>query len=111
MLLQPAPDDGLKGNGHMKAIVRHAAWMLATLVVLSACQGSQGKEQVQEKVNMDLQVASAAFEDGEPIPTAHTCDGDDVSPSLRECGHCPCKHFTKIVLCLENGYGAITAGA
>lgn len=31
---------------------------------------------------MALKLASAAFTDGHPIPRAHTCDGEDVSPPL-----------------------------
>jgi Raf kinase inhibitor-like YbhB/YbcL family protein len=29
-----------------------------------------------------VELTSAAFADGEPIPTRHTCDGDDLSPPL-----------------------------
>jgi Raf kinase inhibitor-like YbhB/YbcL family protein len=28
----------------------------------------------------DLELTSPAFDDGEPIPEKHTCDGEDVSP-------------------------------
>ena len=30
----------------------------------------------------DLELTSPAFDDGEPIPRKHTCDGEDVSPAL-----------------------------
>jgi Raf kinase inhibitor-like YbhB/YbcL family protein len=30
----------------------------------------------------DLELTSGAFQDGEPIPTKYTCDGEDVSPPL-----------------------------
>ena len=30
----------------------------------------------------DLRVSSSAFTDGGPIPTRHTCDGEDISPPL-----------------------------
>lgn len=30
----------------------------------------------------DLELTSAAFDDGEPIPAKHSCEGDDVSPPL-----------------------------
>ena len=30
----------------------------------------------------DLELTSAAFDDGEPIPRKHTCDGEDASPAL-----------------------------
>jgi Raf kinase inhibitor-like YbhB/YbcL family protein len=29
-----------------------------------------------------MELTSAAFRDGEPIPKRHTCDGDDLSPPL-----------------------------
>lgn len=32
---------------------------------------------------MAFSITSTAFEYGKPIPVAHTCDGDDVSPPLR----------------------------
>jgi Raf kinase inhibitor-like YbhB/YbcL family protein len=30
----------------------------------------------------DLELRSPAFDEGEPIPRKHTCDGEDVSPQL-----------------------------
>jgi phosphatidylethanolamine-binding protein (PEBP) family uncharacterized protein len=30
----------------------------------------------------ELALRSAAFEDGQPIPSRHTCEGEDVSPAL-----------------------------
>lgn len=33
-----------------------------------------------------IAVTSAAFEEGEAIPTVHTCDGEDVSPPLEWSG-------------------------
>lgn len=35
---------------------------------------------------MTISLASAAFENGKPIPKRHTCDGEDVSPPLRWSG-------------------------
>src|SRR5208282_1284215 len=32
---------------------------------------------------MNIQITSAAFADGEPIPAKYTCDGNDVSPPLQ----------------------------
>jgi Raf kinase inhibitor-like YbhB/YbcL family protein len=37
----------------------------------------------QEKIDMDIQVLSAAFHQGETIPVQYTCDGNNVSPPLR----------------------------
>ncbi|MCX7722324.1 MAG: YbhB/YbcL family Raf kinase inhibitor-like protein, partial [Verrucomicrobiae bacterium] len=31
---------------------------------------------------MKIQVTSPAFQDGKPIPSKYTCDGEDVSPPL-----------------------------
>lgn len=30
----------------------------------------------------DMQLTSSAFENGRPIPAAHSCEGEDISPSL-----------------------------
>jgi Raf kinase inhibitor-like YbhB/YbcL family protein len=32
---------------------------------------------------VNIQIASDAFQQGEAIPTKHTCDGEDLSPRLR----------------------------
>ena len=32
---------------------------------------------------MSIQITSAAFADGQPIPAKYTCDGEDVSPPLQ----------------------------
>ena len=32
---------------------------------------------------MSIQITSAAFADGQPIPAKYTCDGDDASPPLQ----------------------------
>jgi len=34
-------------------------------------------------LTMSIQITSAAFAGGQPIPAKHTCDGDDVSPPLQ----------------------------
>jgi phosphatidylethanolamine-binding protein (PEBP) family uncharacterized protein len=38
---------------------------------------------LKEKIDMDIQVLSAAFHQGETIPVQYTCDGNNVSPPLR----------------------------
>mgnify|MGYP001190254120 CR=1 FL=1 len=35
---------------------------------------------------MAIQITSDAFQNGEPIPMRHTCDGEDLSPPLRWSG-------------------------
>jgi Raf kinase inhibitor-like YbhB/YbcL family protein len=36
----------------------------------------------KEERSMAIKMTSTAFADGQPVPTRHTCDGDDLSPSL-----------------------------
>jgi Raf kinase inhibitor-like YbhB/YbcL family protein len=54
----------------------HAAMVLG--LVLAACIGPA--EPTAEVTTMQL--TSSTFDDGGPIPTHHTCDGEDVSPPL-----------------------------
>ena len=48
--------------------------------------GSQGEDTLpREETNgakMEIEITSAAFEDGDAIPARYTCDGPDVSPPL-----------------------------
>jgi Raf kinase inhibitor-like YbhB/YbcL family protein len=37
---------------------------------------------LKEKIDMDIQVLSTAFHQGETIPVQYTCDGNNVSPPL-----------------------------
>jgi hypothetical protein len=47
-----------------------------------------------------VQLTSAAFTDGEPIPAKHTCDGDDVSPPLA--WEAPPEEAVALALCLDD---------
>jgi Raf kinase inhibitor-like YbhB/YbcL family protein len=47
-----------------------------------------------------VQLTSPAFADGEPIPTEHTCDGDDVSPPLTWTE--PREGTVALALCLDD---------
>jgi len=47
-----------------------------------------------------MQLTSAAFADGEPIPARHTCDGDDVSPPLAWTA--PPPGTARLALCLDD---------
>jgi len=38
---------------------------------------------------MALRVSSSAFPDGEPIPVAYTCEGNDIAPPIAWTGHPP----------------------
>jgi len=57
----------------------------AALLALAACGGSGEAPDVLAPVEgwtSFLRVTSPAFENGSPIPTTFTCDGDDRSPAL-----------------------------
>jgi Raf kinase inhibitor-like YbhB/YbcL family protein len=47
-----------------------------------------------------VELTSAAFADGEPIPVSHTCDGDDVSPALAWTA--PPEGTVSLALCLDD---------
>src|SRR5207248_234931 len=53
---------------------------LCLALAITACLHQPFKE---EKKIMDIQILSTAFREGEMIPLQYTCDGDNVSPSLR----------------------------
>lgn len=65
-------------------------WVLAATVLVLAvvgCAGEgpgdgSGEAATPAPGVAALDVSSAAFEDGQPIPTQHTCDGEDISPPL-----------------------------
>src|SRR5208282_4934358 len=54
-----------------------ASALLGCLLTASCADNKAGKEE-----NMSIQITSAAFADGQPIPAKYTCDGNDVSPPL-----------------------------
>lgn len=62
---------------------RHPA-AIALLATLAACGGGQPPPAPQP--DRSLPVTSPAFDDGETIPTRHTCDGADVPPPLEWTG-------------------------
>lgn len=47
-----------------------------------------------------MELTSAAFADGEPIPARHTCDGDDLSPPLAWTA--PPEGTVGLALCLDD---------
>ena len=51
------------------------------LAAAAAC-GGETSEVALEVSDVSIEVTSAAFTNGSPIPTEHTCDGDDRSPPL-----------------------------
>jgi len=64
-------------------------WVLTAVgVCLSACQEKKKTESAAKEVRskgegkMALTITSAAFNEGDMIPSQYTCDGADVSPPL-----------------------------
>ena len=57
---------------------------LALMGVTAACSSGDDGEPTPlvPEGAATLQMTSAAFENGGPIPTKYTCDGEDVSPPL-----------------------------
>jgi hypothetical protein len=53
-----------------------------SLLIIGACAGAARSEQRPASGGSEMQLTSAAFTEGGMIPSKHTCDGDDVSPSL-----------------------------
>lgn len=55
------------------------------LVFLSAsfCRSDTREFSNERKNLMTLHLTSAAFDEGAPIPSKYTCEGDDVSPPLK----------------------------
>ncbi|MCS7337824.1 MAG: YbhB/YbcL family Raf kinase inhibitor-like protein [Verrucomicrobiae bacterium] len=58
--------------------------ILAMAVSSTAWLGGASAESnlATESQAMKIQVTSPAFQDGKPIPSKYTCDGEDVSPPL-----------------------------
>lgn len=57
------------------------AWLAVVLVAAAACDGARSSE-TNEVTPMSFTLTSNAFEEGGAIPSAHTCQGADSSPSL-----------------------------
>ena len=62
-------------------MLRTLALALAPMLALVACTSPTSNE-ASGPMTDTLTVTSPAFTDGGSIPSKHTCDGDDVSPSL-----------------------------
>src|SRR5262249_37812411 len=58
--------------------------LLITLFALAGCRGAQTGPlvDIQGQASKTLTVSSAAFKEGETIPTRYTCSGDAISPAL-----------------------------
>ncbi|MCZ7540201.1 MAG: YbhB/YbcL family Raf kinase inhibitor-like protein [Anaerolineae bacterium] len=59
---------------------------LALTVLVAACSGVEKAGQTppatEEVPAMTLELTSAAFSEGQPIPARYTCTGEDISPPL-----------------------------
>ena len=59
---------------------------LALTVLVAACSGvekaGQTSPATEEVPAMTLELTSAAFREGQPIPARYTCTGEDISPPL-----------------------------
>ncbi|MGD0745308.1 MAG: YbhB/YbcL family Raf kinase inhibitor-like protein [Verrucomicrobiota bacterium] len=55
-----------------------AVALFSCLLTASCADNKSRKEDI-----MSIQITSAAFADGQPIPAKYTCDGNDVSPPLQ----------------------------
>jgi Raf kinase inhibitor-like YbhB/YbcL family protein len=64
---------------HARMNLFFAAALMICLV--TACGANDQK--FADKATMSIQVTSAAFATGQPIPQKYTCDGEDVSPPLQ----------------------------
>ncbi len=63
------------------------AGVLVSGAVLGACAGGEnGKVDVPSGVPASVRVTSAAFSDGDRLPTRFTCDGEGVAPPLAWAG-------------------------
>src|SRR6266704_1709365 len=64
------------------AVLSPTKGLLTSCCIAASLSGWHGRAaQPSEKIAMQL--TSAAFAEGEPIPAKYTCDGNNVSPSLR----------------------------
>jgi Raf kinase inhibitor-like YbhB/YbcL family protein len=61
-----------------RIILGFAVALFGCLLTASCGDNKSGKE-----TTMSIQMTSAAFADGQPIPAKYTCDGKDISPPLQ----------------------------
>src|SRR2546430_7963639 len=61
-----------------------ACFAATTAFLFVACDRADDKDSTRkEKRAMTIKLTSLAWSEGEPIPTKHTCDGEDASPALK----------------------------
>ena len=62
--------------------MRHLLLISVLVLALAACGGGGGNSEALREGAANLELTSAAFDDGDAIPTQYTCDGEDLSPPL-----------------------------
>jgi len=70
----------VKPSGHNRVKRMHCLLVVASLVACSPVFGDSDLLPMED--NMTLTLKSSAFDNGGPIPSRYTCQGDDVSPPL-----------------------------
>lgn len=56
--------------------------LLAALLLAAGCAGDAGDDGAPAPGDVEMELESDAFGEGEPMPEKYTCDGEDVSPPL-----------------------------
>ena len=58
--------------------------LMALMLVVASCgpKAVEEEEEEEQPEEIELQITSTAFQDGETIPTRYSCDGQDISPAL-----------------------------
>ena len=62
--------------------MRARAWMMVVGLVLVATQVASAAPGTESKPPSALTLSSSAFQNGQPIPSLYTCDGQNASPAL-----------------------------
>lgn len=62
--------------------IKVLAIIIILLTVFCGCQGKRGSQETSFSGGIEMEIKSAAFEEGGLIPSEFTCDGADVSPPL-----------------------------
>lgn len=63
-------------------IIRHSLVAIGLGTLAAASAFAQAEEEPSGQPASEFKIESPAFEDGESIPSRHTCDGEDVSPEF-----------------------------